>query len=84
MSRKIIWGNAIFLTLFVNVLCLPLWTESNYCDFVRTFFNKEARLDLLYSGEITQAEPFQYKALPKPFYASWMYGIGNNVHRDNP
>ena len=83
MSRKIIWGNAIFLTLFVNVLSLPLWTESNYCDFVRTFFNKEARLDLLYSGEITQAEPFQYKALPKPFYASWMYGIGNNVHRDN-
>ena len=69
--------------LLINVLCIPLWTECDYGGFVRTLFNKEARLDLLYTGKITRAEPFQYKVTPKPPYATWMYGAGDNVHRAN-
>ena len=74
---------AILLTLLVNIFCLPLWTEYGYVGFVRTLFNKEARLDLLYSGKITRSEPFHYQVAPKPFYATWMYGAGDNVHRAN-
>ena len=73
---------AIFLTLFINVLCLPLWTECDYVGFVRTLFNKEARLDLAYSGVITRAEPFQYNITPIPSYASWKYEA-DNIHRVN-
>ena len=74
---------AILLTLLVNIFCVPLWTEYDYVGFVRTLFNKEARLDLLYSGKITRSEPFHYQVAPKPFYATWMYGAGDNVHRAN-
>ena len=72
---------SIILTLSVNILCLPLWTECDYGGFVRTLFNKEARLDLLYSGKITRAEPFQYQVIPTPFRAAW--GYGDNIHRAN-
>lgn len=65
------------LTLLANILCLPLWTELGYGGLMRTLFNKEARFDLLYIGEITRAEPFQYKVTPKPFHATWMYQSGN-------
>ena len=71
------------LTLLANILCIPLWTELGYGGFMRTLFNEEARFDLLYTGEITRAEPFQYKVTPKPFNASWMYESGSNVHRAN-
>ena len=71
------------VTLFVNILCLPLWTECDYGGFVRTLFNKEARIDLAYSGEITRAKPFQYKAIPKPFYATYAYEKGEAIHRAN-
>ena len=74
---------SILLTLFINILCLPLWTEYDYGGFVRTLFNKEAQLNLLYSGKIVRTEPFYYKVTPKPSYAFWMYGFGNNVHRVN-
>ena len=74
---------AVFLTLFVNILCLPLWTECDYGGFVHTLFTKEAQLDLLYTGKITRAEPFQYQITPKPLHASWMYERGANVHRAN-
>ncbi len=57
MGKKRIWGIAL-LTIFANILCLPLWTECDYVGFVRTLFNKEARLDLRYTGKITCAEPF--------------------------
>ena len=73
---------AVILTLFVNILCLPLWTGCDYGDFVRTFFNKEARVDLLYHGKITGSEPFQYKVTPQPFYASWLYDK-DSIHRAN-
>ena len=65
----------------INILCLPLWTECNYDGFARSLFNKEARLDLLYIGETTRAEPFSSKMNPEPFYASWAYEAGNNTHR---
>ena len=74
---------SIILALFINILCLPLWTECDYVGFIRSLFNKEARLDLLYSGKITHSEPFQYKVTPQPFYASWVYESGTNVHRVN-
>ena len=82
MKSRRIWIS-IILALFANILCLPLWTECDYGGFIRTLFNKEAQLDLLYSGKITHAEPFQYKVTPQPFYATWMYGSGDNVHRAN-
>ena len=82
MRSKKIWIS-ILLTLLVNVLCLALWTECDYGGFVRTLFNKEARLDLLYFGKITGDEPFQYQVTPKPLYATWMYEAGRNVHRAN-
>ena len=82
MRSKKIWIS-IWLTLLINALCLPLWIECDYVGFVRSLFNKEARLDLLYSSQITRAEPFQYKVTPQPFYATWMYGSGDNVHRAN-
>ena len=72
---------SVLLTLSVNILCLPLWTECDYSGFVRTLFNKEARLDLLYSGKITRAEPFQYKVTPNPLHVTW--GYGDNIHRAN-
>ena len=74
---------SILLVLFVNVLCLPLWTECDYGGFCRTLFTKEARIDLLYSGRITCAEPFQYRVTPKPFYATWRYQPGKDIHRAN-
>ena len=74
---------AFFLTLFVNILCLPLWTEYDYGGFVWTLFNREARLDLLYHGKITGAEPFHCSSIPKPFYATWKYDPEVNVHRKN-
>lgn len=75
---------SVLLTLLVNILCLPLWTECDYGGFIRTLFNKEARLDLLYSGKITRAEPFQYSVTPIPSHSSWKYETGNNnIHRVN-
>ena len=62
---------AVILTLFANILCLPLWTDCDYVGFVRTLFNKESRLDLLYHGKITGAEPFHCSSIPKPSYATW-------------
>ena len=81
LMKKIILS--FFLTLLVNILCLPLWTEYGYGGFVRTLFTKEARLDLLYSGKITCAEPCQYEITPKPLYSTWVYESGNNVHQAN-
>ncbi len=71
------------LALLANTLCIPLWTECDYVGFVRTLFNKEARLELLYSGKITRAEPFQYKVTPNPSYTTWAYVAGKNVHRSS-
>ncbi len=85
-SRFALAGKGKFLLtlslfLLINALCIPLWTECDYGGFVRTLFDKEARLDLLYTGKITRVEPFQYQVTPKPFYATWMYEGGKNVHR---
>ncbi len=68
-----------FLTFLVNVVCLPLWTEYEYGDFVRTLFNKEARLDLVYHGELTGAEPFSFQSTPQPSLCTRFYGSANNV-----
>ena len=65
-SRFALAGKGKFLLtlslfLLINALCIPLWTECDYGGFVRTLFDKEARLDLLYTGKITRVEPFQYQ-----------------------
>ena len=85
MKTRQISSVALFVLLLTNLFCLPLWTECGYGGFVRTLFNKEARLDLLYFGKVTQAEPFQYEVTPKPFCAAWGHETGNNinVHRVN-
>ena len=77
MSKKIVI--AAILIFLGNVLCFPLWTELGYDGFWRTLFNKEARLELVYSGVITGDEPFHYQSTPKPSYSSWFYGIEKNV-----
>lgn len=82
MGKKRIWGIAL-LTIFVNILCLPLWTKCGYSGFIRSLFNKEARLDLLYSGQITKNEPLSIKLTPNPFFATWVYEPGSNIHRIN-
>ncbi len=74
------------LTLFANILCLPLWTEYDYSSFVRTLFNDEARLDVVYSGKFTAAEPFRLQCLPQPVDTLYWYGCGdedNNTRRAN-
>ena len=82
MGKKRIWGIAL-LTIFVNILCLPLWTECGYSGFIQSLFNKEARLDLLYSGQITMNEPLSIKVTPNPFFATWVYESGSSIHRIN-
>ncbi len=73
----------VLLTLLINILCIPLWTECDYVGFVRTFFNEEACLDLIYSGELTKDAPFRYKVTPEPLYESLRYGAGNNGYQTN-
>ncbi len=61
-------SNSIFvvLTLLANILCVPLWTELDYGSFIKTFFNKEARLELFYEGKISGESPFQFQITPQP------------------
>ena len=67
---------AIFLICLANFLCLPLWTEYNYGSFVRTIFNKEARLGFVYLGRITAEEPihFSFQDASSNYNVSWTYG----------
>ena len=86
MNKQWVNGKRIlvagWLALLANTFCIPLWTECDYVGFVRTLFNKEARLDLLYSGEITKSEPFHVEAIPKPFNTWWSY-MADNLHCSN-
>ena len=72
---------SIFLTFLVNVLAIPLWTKCGYSSFVQTLFNKEARLEFVYTGAVTGDEPFHFQSTPKPFYSSWYYGREDDAHR---
>ena len=75
---------AVLVTVFVNILSLPLWTEYDYGSFIRNFFNKEARLDLVYSGKLTGTEPFLLQSVSKPVTATYWYGYeGRNARRAN-
>ena len=51
----------VFIALFTNIMCLPLWTEYDYGSFIRTLFNKEARLDLVYTDY--RGGPFSFPAI---------------------
>lgn len=64
----------ILLTFLINIFCLPLWTEYDYGSFIRTLFNKEARLDLVYAGKLTGTEPFLLKSVSQPVAATYWYG----------
>ena len=75
MNKKILI--AAILTFVVNILCIPLWTECGYGGFVRTLFNKEVRLEFVYSGIVTGSEPFHFQATPEPSLCSWFYHSGN-------
>ena len=70
---------SIILTLLVNILCLPLWTEYDYGGFVRTLFNKEARVDLTYRGEITRAEPLRIQSNAEPTGSLYSWKLMNNA-----
>lgn len=52
---KILLG-ALIGTLIVNILCLPQWTDYDMIGFMRTPFNKEARMEIVYAGVLTGAE----------------------------
>ena len=64
---------SIILTLLANIFCLPLWTEYDYGSFIWTLFNKEARLDLVYSGKLTGTEPFLLKSVSQPVTTTYWY-----------
>ena len=72
---RILW--AVILTLLINVLCLPLWTQYGYGDFVWTLFNKEARVDFVYTGdELTVSPPLSFEVKnSKPIFCSLYEGI---------
>ena len=75
---------SVLVTIFFNVLCLPLWTEYDYGSFIRTLSNKEARLDLVYSGKLTGTEPFFLQSLSQPVTATYWYGYeARNSRRAN-
>lgn len=38
---------------------------------------------MLYSGQITKNEPLSIKLTPNPFFATWVYEPGSNIHRIN-
>lgn len=75
-KRKMFY--AVIITFFINILCIPLWTEF---DFIRTLFNKEAQLDLLYFGEMFRSKPFSYRTTLQPSFATFYYAAGENLHR---
>ena len=54
------------LTLLANILCIPLWTKLDYGSFIRTLFNKEAQLNLVYEGKTSGEAPFQLQSTPHP------------------
>ena len=60
---------------------MPLWTECGYGGFLQTLINKEARMDIVYTGVITNDEPFHFQAVPKPFLCPWLYDAGNSDRR---
>ena len=81
-SRRVLI--AVLLTLLVNVVGLPLWTEYDYGSFIRTLFNREARLDLVYSGKLTGTEPFLIQSVSQPVTATYWYGYeSRNPRRAN-
>ena len=43
-SVRRIWGGAIFLTLFVDILCLPLRTDCDYVSFLGPLLAKRSDL----------------------------------------
>ncbi len=56
MKTKIVIG-AVLLTLLGNLLCLPFWTKYDWKSLIDTYRNREARLDITYTGKITAADP---------------------------
>ncbi len=55
--RRILLG-ALICALIANILCLPLWTDYDVGGLIRTPFNKEARMDIAYTGYLTGSEAF--------------------------
>lgn len=72
---RILW--AVILTLLINVLCLPFWTEYGYNGLIWTLFNKEARVDFVYTGdELTASPPIVFKTIhSKPIRCTQIEGI---------
>ena len=57
---------SVILTLLANILCIPLWTELDYADFIKTLFSKEAGLSLVYEDKTSGETPFQLQSTPQP------------------
>ncbi len=57
MRIRILIG-AFLLALLCNLLCLPFWTRYDWKSLIATYQNREARFDIIYTGnKITAAEP---------------------------
>ena len=77
---RVFW--TLFLVLLINILSLPFWTEYGYGSFVWTLFNKEARVDFVYTGdELTVSPPMLFEVKhSKPTLCSRYEGIDKKNH----
>ncbi len=84
-SWKILLG-ALIGTLVSNILCLPLWTDYDVIGFFRTPLNKEARMEITYSGPLTGAEAFSITSSSDPSLCTptnYRYGRGAQLYTAN-
>lgn len=78
LRRGRILLGALICTLIANILCLPLWTDYDVAGFVRTPLNKEARVDIIYTGPLTGAEAFSITSAEPSLSALTNYRYGTN------
>lgn len=65
----------LIVTLVTNIFLLPLWTDCDVTGFIRTLFNNEARLDIMYTGAVTGCEPFHVTSTPRSNNSNWYNGV---------
>ncbi len=77
-SWKIMLG-ALIGTLIVNILCLPLWMDYDVESVIRTLFNRDARMDIIYNGPLTGANAFSITSSEPALSSPTNYYRGNDA-----
>lgn len=79
--QKGILLGALVCSLIAEILCLPLWTDYDAVGFARTLLNKEARMDVIYTGTLTGAEAFSITSpeLSLALPPGYSYGKGTQL-----